>query len=322
MPQEFPRKELWVYTSKNPLNAQTQVSALKDKEIILTNGFKEYAQGRWDSDNRGWTSSIIPSSIDVECNEDSMIIHCGLSEYKHLLGMVKLALQNKTIPHQDYIGGLSTEIMPLTSDRMFCLEKRVKGTQHGLGFWDIPTASQNAQMWLDRVPKELSGLVKDLFDMDGFPRWNFIRNMNFKPEEIGEIFYTGFSKGAEVSLDTQYNGFTKVDLESGIIAKRLEDKKPNVLFYKLEDLPEVFDSIGKNGERGEKVKEDIYGNVPTANEQTNGFAIIDDCLGTLLSNTSHLRGNQSYGEALEVLREKGYSINLVPHGKTHLADLK
>ena len=70
------------------------------------------------------------------------------------------------------------------------------------------------------------------------------------------------------------------------------------------------------------LKEDIYGNLPTENEQTNGFAIVDDCLGTLLSNTLHLRGQKEYGGALERLRERGYSINLVPHGKTILRELR
>ena len=320
MPKEFPRKEFWVYSSFKPIDAK-KVIALNDREITLTNGFKGYAQGRWDAENKGWTSSIMPSSVEVEANDNSMVIHCGLSEYKHLLGMVKLAIQTKTMPRQDYIGGLSTEIMPLTSDETFCLEKRVKGTQHGLGFWDIPSASQTAQMWLDKVPKEYPGLVRDLFDMDGFARWNLIRNMDFKPEEIGTIFYTGFSKGAEVSLDMQYNGFTKVDLESGIVRERLKEKGENLLIYQFEDLPEVLDSIGKSGKKGDRFKEDIYGNLPTENEQTNGFAIVDDCLGTLLSNTLHLRGQKEYGEALEKLRERGYSINLVPYGKTILREL-
>lgn len=318
---KFPRKELWIHTTSNPLK-KGEIIALNDRETKLTDYFLGYADGRWASDNIGWTSSILPFSVEVESSDNSMIIHCGLSEYKYLLGMVKLAFQNKTIPYQNYIGGLSTEIIPLTSDETFCLEKRVKGTQHGLGFWDIPTASQNAQIWLDKIPKEYSGLVKNLFDMDGFPRWNLVRTMGFKPEEIGEIFYTGFTKGAEVSLDTQYNGFTLVDLESEIIKERLKEKGENSLFYRFNELPEVLDSIGKNGKSGERVKEDIRGNIPTGNDQTNGFAIVDDCLGTLLSNTLHLKGQKEYLEALEILRKRGYSINLIPHGKTILRELR
>ena len=317
----FPRKEVFVYTTSKPLG-KGEVIALNDRKLILSEEFKDYAQERWDAENKNWTSSVLPSAIEVEHEKDSMIIHCGLSEYKHLIGMVKLAIQTKTMPHQDYIGGLSTEIMPLTSDETFCLEKRVTGTQHAVNFWDIPSASQTAQMYIDKLPKEYSGLIKNLFDLEGFPIWSLIRNMNFKPEEIGEIFYTGFSKGAEVSIDTQFNGFTKVGLESGVIKERLKDKGENLLVYRFSDLSEVLDSIGKSGQRGERVKEDIYGNLPTENEQTKGFGIVDDCLGTLLSNTLHLRGQEKYGEVLEVLREKGYYINLIPHGKTVLKELR
>ena len=320
MIKRFPRKEFWVYTTSSPLGKE-KVKALNDIEIKLTDSFKGYAKGRWDAENKGWTSSVLPSSVEVEHDGDSMTIHCGLSEYRDLIGMVKLAIQTGKMPHQDYIGGLSTEIMPLTSDGVFCLEKRIKGTEHGVGFWDIPSASQTAQMWIDKLPQEHKGLVQGLFDMDGFPRWSLIRNMAFLPNEIGKIFYTGFAKGREVSLDMQYNGFTKVDLESGVIAERLKEKGKNILFYRFEDLSKVLDSIGKDGDRGERVMEDISGNVPTSNVQTNGFAIVDDCLGTLLSNTLHLRGAKEYGEALEVLGKRGYSVNLVPHGRTVLRDL-
>lgn len=327
MSKEFPRKEVWMHTTQKPLR-KNKILAVCDEEISLTDYFRGYSDGRWASDNVGWTSSLLPSSVEVESGGDFIVIHCGLNEYKNLIGMVKLAIETKIIPVKDYIGGLSTEIMPLTSDEIFILEKRIKGTQHGLGFWDIPSASQNAQMWLDKIPKEYSGLVKDLFDMDGFPRWNLIRNMALRPEEIGEIFYTGFSKGAEVSLDSQYNGYTKINLEHAIIRDRMlnsaerEERAKNLLFYRLKDLPAVFDSIGKSGKRGDRVKEDFYGNVPTENKQTEGFAIVDDCLGTLLSNANHLFGPNAYIDGLNTLKSRGYKINNVPIGKTILADLK
>jgi len=330
MSSKFPRKEIWIHTTPKPLR-KGKIAAVNDREIKLTDYFRGYSDGRWASDNVGWTSSVLPSSVEVESDDNYMIIHCGLSEYKNLMGMVKLAIQTKEMPEADYIGGLSTEIMPLTSDGIFTLEKRVKGTQHGLGFWDIPSASQTAQMWLDKVPKEYSGLVKDLFDMDGFPRWNLIRNMALKPEEIGEIFYTGFSKGAEVSLDSQFNGYTNLDLEHEVIRERMlssiktdaekQERAKNLLFYKFEDLPAIFDSIGKSGKRGDRVKEDIYGNIPTENEQTKGFAIIDDCLGTLLSNAAHLIGPNAYTSGLNMLKNRGYIINSVPQGKTVLKEL-
>lgn len=329
MSKEFPRKEVWVHTTQRPLKS-SEVKAVWDEEIVLTDYFRGYSDGRWASDNVGWTSSILPSSVSVDSAKDSILIHCGLSRYKNLIGMVKLSLERKTMPSKDYIGGLSTEIMPLTSDGVFTLEKRVKGTQHGLGFWDIPSSGQNAEMWLNKVPKEYSSLINGLLDMDGFPRWNIIRNMGLKPEEIGEIFYTGFSKGAEVSLGSQFNGYTNLGLESGIVRKRLlkdlgkrgeEARAKNLLFYRFEDLPEVFDSIGKNNKRWERVKPDVYRNLPTENAQTNGFAIVDDCLGTLLSNTWHLKGDEKYGQALDSLKSRGYFINSIPCGRTILADL-
>src|SRR3989344_2285176 len=109
----FPRKEVFVYTTSKPLRTG-EIKALEDREIKLTSGFLGYAQGRWDAENKNWTSSVLPSAIEVEHEKDSMIIHCGLSEYKHLIGMVKLAFKTGIMPHEDYVNGLSTEIMPLT----------------------------------------------------------------------------------------------------------------------------------------------------------------------------------------------------------------
>lgn len=260
----------------------------------------------------------MPSAVDVEQKEDSLIIHCGLTEYKFLLGMVNLVLEKKRTDLYENIHGLSTEIMPLTSDGMFFLDRRhPETTQHGVGFYDIPTAGQNAQMWIDRLPEEHSGLVKNMEDMFGFPRWNLMRHLGLKQGEIEDIFYTGFSRGFEVSLDSQFNGYVRVIPEAKEIQKRSNESSR--LTYRLRDLSNVLDSIGNNG-RTRKIKEDVYGNKPFPTE--DGFRIVDDCLGTLLSNTLHLKGIREYSHALEIIKGKGYDIREIFQSRIiHLDDL-
>lgn len=313
MNNKFPRKEIYVYTSKTPLK-EGEVLALNDRKIELTPSFKEYSERKWETENKGWTSSIIPSAVDVEVSMEGMKVHCGLTEYKYLLGMVKLITETKTTDSAPSIHGLSTEIMPLTLDGIFLLNRREKSTtQHGIGFYDIPNAGQNAQMWLDKIPKEQSGLVNGLFDLVGFPKWNMIRNIVLTEKEIGEIFYTGFSRGFEVSLDSQFNGYAPVKLAAHELKNR--EGNENKLFYRFNDIMEVLDSINNSS----KIKEDIYGNTPKPTEE--GFKIIDDCLGTLLSNIKHIKGDKEYNQALEVLKNKDYKITEISQEKIHLDSL-
>jgi len=317
MTESFPRKRVYVSTLPSPLR-ERHVSAIRDREIKVGDFLRGYSEGRWVAENEGWTSSSIPSAVDVEQTQDNLLIHCGLTEYKYLLGMVKLASERGRTGLAEDIHGLSTEIMPLTLDQMFFLDRRSGGmTQHGVGFYDIPTAGQHAQMWIDRIPEEHQGLVKNMLDMGGFPRWNLIRHLGLKQEEIGEIFYTGFSRGFEVSLDSQFNGYTKITPEAGEIMRR--SKEGSRLVYNFDDLLDLLDSIGNDGNGGRSLKEDIRGRTP---EPTGtGFRIIDDCLGTLLSNTLHLRGKEAHDQVLGVLEGKGYEIMEVSQKRVHLDDL-
>jgi hypothetical protein len=316
MEKEFPRKEIYVYTSKNPLG-EGKVSAVENSKIILPNSFKEYSERKWELENKGWISSVIPSAIEVEAGEDYMTIHCGITEYKYLLGMVKMVAEKKSTNSVPSIQGLSTEIMPLTTDGIFPLRRREKSTtQHGVGFYDIPNAGQNAQMWLSKIPYEYSKLVTDIFDMIGFPKWNLIRNIGLNKKEIGGIFFTGFSRGFEVSLDSQFNGYTEVTLSANELRNR--NGNENTLFFRFRDLMDVLSSINNDG-KVKKIKEDVSGNVPKPTE--NGFKLIDDCIGTLLSNLKHLNGKQEYTEALDILKDKGYLIKEVTNGMINLNSL-
>ncbi|MBI4116574.1 hypothetical protein HY449_02415 [Candidatus Pacearchaeota archaeon] len=304
MSKKFPRKEIYVYTSPVPLG-EGRVVALKDREFSIGRRLREYSEKRWETDNKGWNSSVIPTAINIETDEHSMIIHCGLTEYKYLLGRVKFAAEKGESDLTESVNGLSTEIVPITPDDIFPLERRSKSiTQQGAGFYDVPSAGQNAQMWLDKLPMEKSKLVKDIFDMFGFPRWNLIRNLSLEEGEIGEIFYTGFSKGFEVSLDMQFNGYVKIKPS----AEEIRTRKGNMekLFYRWKDLPEILRSINNNGRVGHRIKEDIYGNIPQPTKE--GFKIVDDCLGTLLSNTFHLNGKNQYLDGMKILKEKGYKV--------------
>ena len=318
MAKKFPRKEIYVYTSRIPLS-EGKVIALKDREFSIEEQLREYSEKRWEQDNKGWTSSVIPTVMEVEHDENSMVLHCGVTEYKYLLGMVKFTDEKEETGLVETIHGLSTEIMPLTPENVFPLERRAKSTtQHGVGFYDIPNAGQNAQMWIDKLPAEHSKLVNGLFDMFGFPKWSLMRNLGLKQEEIGNIFYTGFSRGFEVSLDSQFNGYARINPEASEVSKRKENSEKLFLFYRLEDLPAVLDSIGNDG-KNKRIKEDIFGNVPQPTE--DGFRIIDDCLGTLLSNTLHLKGERNYRQALEVLMGRGYLINEINGTSTNLSGL-
>ncbi|HJZ19177.1 MAG TPA: hypothetical protein VJ208_03665 [Candidatus Nanoarchaeia archaeon] len=316
MPKEFPRKEFYAHTTERPLNCW-EVVALKDREIEHSQKLKEYSEGRWETENKGWTSSPIPTTIDVESTDNGMMLHCGFTEYKYFLGMVKMAIENKNTSSLEFVHGLSTEIMPLTLDGMFFLNRRSAGaTQHGVGFYDVPTAGQNAQMWIDKIPEEHNGLVRSMLDMTGFPRWNLVRYLGLRLDEITEVKYTGFSKGFEVSLDSQFNGYALLNLESEEILRRGKNAE-NLLAYRFDDLNEIFACIGNDGKEGRKIKEDIHGKVPEPNER--GFVIVDDCYGTLLSNRRHLSAN-GYSEGIDVLRNRGYVIKEIPSGNIHLDD--
>ncbi len=316
MSKEFPRKEFYVYTSKAPLGEGT-VIALKDREFSIGDVLREYSEKKWETDNAGWISSVIPTVTDVEHDGYSMKLHCGLTEYKYLLGMVKFADEKKETGLTEVIHGLSTEIMPLLADETFPLERRTESsTQHGVGFYDIPSAGQNAQMWIDKLPEDKLHLVNSLFDVFGFPKWNMMRNIGFNYEEIGDIFYTGFSRGFEVSLDSQFNGYVRIKAESEEIKNR--PGNDNKFFYKFDDFLDFLSSINNDG-KSKKIKEDVYGNIPQPTE--NGFKIIDDCFGTLLSNIFHLKGGKYYRQAKEILIQKEYRINEINDARTNLLEL-
>ena len=90
MSKEFPRKEVYVYTSKKQLDS-SKVTAIHDKgELILPDYLENYAQMRWNSDNNGWISSVIPSMVDVEISQGGnlMKFRCATTKYHKLLGMV------------------------------------------------------------------------------------------------------------------------------------------------------------------------------------------------------------------------------------------
>ena len=88
----LPRKELYTYNTPQQIH-ERNVSALHDRIFIIDSELKTYSERKWGLENKGWTSSVIPSAIDVHCSDTSMDIHCGLTEYKYLLGMVKYILE-------------------------------------------------------------------------------------------------------------------------------------------------------------------------------------------------------------------------------------
>ena len=301
----FPRKEFYACTFDSPVNAVNASAIDSCGKITHSNFLRNYAEAKWDVENKGWKSSMIPTALDVHYTEDKLLINCGVTEYKYLLGQFKLALEKNETNLFESIHGLSTEILPLSLDEIFLLQRRTDGiTQHGVDFYDIPTAGQHAGMYLNQASEKYPGLVKGMLDMDGFPRFNLARHLNLKPEEIGSIDYVGFSRGFEVSLDSQFNGVTKLNLENMQLIKRAEN--PGLLLaYRFADILDVFDSLGK---KGKNVKEDLFKNKPVANSLTKGFGIIDDCLGTFLSVLFH-KNVVLYTQALGILANRGYKVN-------------
>ncbi|PIN90857.1 hypothetical protein COU60_00750 [Candidatus Pacearchaeota archaeon CG10_big_fil_rev_8_21_14_0_10_34_76] len=322
MEKTFPRQEFYVHTTDNPIDS-TMVGALNDRDFVIDNEFREYAERKWDKDNKGWTSSPIPTTLEVESSPGKFLLHCSTTSYKYLLGMVKLASETgKSNASPTIIHGLSTEIMPITSDEMILFSRRDEGaTQHGAGFYDIPTAGQNANMWLVKAQEAHPNLVKGMFDMDGFPRWNLVRHLGINPDEIGNMIYTGFSRGFEVSLDSQFNGYTQLGISAKELLSRMGEKSRDILVYSLNEIDEVLSTIGNDNSRGMRVKPDIFGNTPKPSPQTGGFVIVDDCLGTLLSNSKHFFGEKAYKSAKVVLEQRGYKVNEVPSGNIKLDSL-
>lgn len=310
MDKKFPRKELYVYTTEKPIISDN-VSALFDKNLILSQYFEGYAKGRWDAENKGWVNSVIPSVVDVELNENNMKLHCAATRYHKLLGMVKLAIENTKTNYRDIIHGLSIETVPVFLDDTVILEQR-KNTQHGAEFYDFPTAGQNAQIYLEKAEISYPGLVKNMLDMTGFPKFNILKSFEqINLEQIKDIYYIGFSRGFEVSLDSQFNSYTIIPIESSEV---IGDNQR--LVYKINNLLDVLDSIGISN-----LKEDIHGKKPGFNNQTNGFAIVDDCLGTILSTIYHFNKSE-YNNALDILEKKGYRINEIKKdNRIHLDDL-
>lgn len=309
MTKPFPRKEIYVFTTEKPIN-EKNVYAINDKDLIISDYLKDYSEKRWESDNKEWASSVIPSALEVELSDNELKIHCGLTEYKYLLGMVKLADETKQSPSEN-IHGLSIETVPIFADDTVIFEQRLSSsTQHGVEFYDFPTASQNAEIYIKKAEEKFPGLVKSMFDMSGFPKFHILRAFEqIKPEslEIISIKYTGFSRGFEVSLDSQFNGYTFLLKESKEVMKG--DKAEHRLVYRKKDLLDVLNSIGNT-----KLKEDIYGKKPGIAPQTGAFTIVDCCLGNILSTLYHL-DNSKYKDALNILKDKEYEVNEVkPEG--------
>ncbi len=316
MTNAFPRKEIHVHNLESPLG-ESSVSVLPRGRLIVDEEFKRYAQKRWEEKNNGNVNSVIPSAFEVETTKDSMTIWCYRTEYKYLTGMVELALEKGTSDVQTIVHSLSTEIMPVTQDGMFFLERRPEiGRQHASGFYDLG-GNQNAQIWVDKSRAVKPDLVKDIFDVFGFPRWNLFQHFGINGEEINEICYTGYARGFEISIASQFNGYAKVNVTGrDVFARRPENDR---LVYRLEDIPEIFASLENNGSRGSRLRSDIYGKIPRPTDE--GFKLVDGTIGNLLSNTLHLRGKKEYDIAKVVLATKGYVINEVPMGKIKLDDL-
>jgi len=215
-------------------------------------------------------------------------------------------------------------MFPLTLDETFILEQRSSDTtQHAVGFCDIPTAGQSAEIYLDAARRDFPNLSISAEDLFGFARYNLMQHFGLRLEEIGKIGYVGFSKGFECSIDSQINGYVDINCEGREIITRSESKDngDKRLLYKFGDILDVLDSIGNQGK--EKVKEDLQGRIPGVTSLTNNFGIVDVCLGTLLNILWHKNNNQ-YHSALDILDKKGYQINeikLGPESKIILDDL-
>ncbi len=307
MPKLFPRKEIYVYTTEISLESD-KVKAIYDKgKLKLSNYFEGYAQGRWDAENKGWTSSVIPSIIEIDIIPKGMTLHCATTRYHNLLGMVKHTYERGVTDDKNIVHGLSIETVPIFSDDTVVFERRKSGaTQHAIGFYDFPTASQNALIYLGKAEEKFPGLVKNMFDMTGFPKFHLAKAFDLSnPKDIDEIFYVGFSRGFEVSLDTQINGYVGLPIESKEVMK--SEKAESRLAYKIDKLLDLLNCIGKE----KSFPLDEYGNIPQPASHINRFAIVDDCLGTILSTLYHIKGKSSYYDAISILEKKGYTINEV-----------
>ena len=211
--------------------------------------------------------------------------------------------------------GLSVEIAPIFADRTIMFEQRSSGvTQHAVGFYDFPSASQNAERYLKKAREQNPHLVKNIFDMSGFPRWHLMRTCNLKNKDIGDIYYVGFSVGNEVSFDYQFNGFAHIFCDGASIMK--QNKTENRLLYRFRDLLDILDSLGNTP----LVKEDIFGNKPQSNKVSGGFGIVDDCLGTILNILYH-HDEGIYTQAEAILKKKGYTLHTIFDNSVHLDNL-
>jgi hypothetical protein len=311
----FPQKKVYIYLSSVPL-AEGKFNAIEDRKFSISDELKNYSNNKWELENKNDISSIFPSVIEVDCSKDSMTLHCGITEYKYLIGMVKFAQESKRIP-SDLVNGLSIGITPITRDKCIVLDRRIK-TQHGFGFYDIPTSGKNAEIFFEESQKKHPELVKNIFDTIGFPKWNLIRHFNLKPEEIEKIFYIGFAKGFEVSLEAEFTGYCQISLTADELKKRMNVK--DRLYYKLDDLLELLNSIGNDG-KIKNIKEDIYGNIPCANPQTKKFALVENEFANILGVLRQFKGEQVYQKAVNILKAKGYELIFVEPGRIKLAEL-
>jgi len=316
MDKKFPRKEIYVCTFEKPISSE-KVLSNNLGELKLNEDFKKYAEEKWSKENKGWFSSAMASVIKVFVS-DKMKISYKMTEYKYFLGNIKRAIEKETSEGSELIDGLATEIMPITLDGYFPLERRSgSATQHAIGYYDIPTAGQNARVWFEKSQEVKPGLVKDICDMNGFPKWNLIRHLNLQENEIGEVFYNGFSKGFEVALAVQFNGLVKVNVFLKDLIVREKNKER--FWYSIKDIPEILNSIGNDGIH-EKIKKDIFGRVPEVTE--DGFKLVEDTLGTILSNLWHIKRKEKYNEAKKILESKGYKIiEIVPKENIFLKKL-
>ena len=94
MAKEFPRKEIYVHTTPSLVDSKS-VKAVWDREIRIPNYLKGYSQARWDVENKGWTSSRLPSAVDVESVEGMLEIHCGINNTKILLEGLNWGINQK-----------------------------------------------------------------------------------------------------------------------------------------------------------------------------------------------------------------------------------
>lgn len=315
---------MYVCTLPNLLPAE-QVSVRKHGNLVVNEELRKYSDERWERDNLGWPNSEIPSVFSIDVNDWSMAIDCRMTEYKYLLGMVKMAAERKASDLPQLISGLSCEIMPFPEDGMLVLERRSeREVQQGAGFYEIP-AYQNAQMRIDEITlgdlKDMGVESVGILDMSDFPRWNLMRHFGLKSKETGMVFYTGFARGFEVSIAPQFNGFARVSLTGEEMFERRRDKRDR-LMYRFDDLPDLFDTLGNTGGKRGKPLSDVYGKTPKPTK--DGFRLIDGCLGNLLSNAYHLDEGEEkrvYKELKSILERKGYIINEVPKGKINLDGL-